>query len=129
MDTDGSNTKYNFFKSFLGLKHIQLEIIPIVWFQGFKLNSLSPGRSDFFFFFKFILVIKDRGISCKLPADECHWTLMMISQRWFREWFGAIMQQAITWANVDPELCHHIAALGHNEWKINHFEEMLISMG
>ena len=25
------------------------------------------------------------------------------------------MQQAITWANVDPDLCRHIVSLGHNE--------------
>ena len=28
---------------------------------------------------------------------------------------GAIRQQAITWASVGPDLCHHIAALGHNK--------------
>ena len=28
---------------------------------------------------------------------------------------GAIRQQAITWANVDPNLCHHMAWLGLNE--------------
>ena len=25
-------------------------------------------------------------------------------------------QQAITWANVDLDLCHHMTSLGHNEW-------------
>ena len=25
------------------------------------------------------------------------------------------MQQAITWANVDPNLCRHMVPLGHNE--------------
>ena len=30
-------------------------------------------------------------------------------------WFGAIKQQTITWANVDPALCCHKASLGHNE--------------
>ena len=25
------------------------------------------------------------------------------------------MQQAITWANVDPVFCHHMASLGPNE--------------
>ena len=28
---------------------------------------------------------------------------------------GAVRQQAITWANVDPDLCRHMALLGHNE--------------
>ena len=51
----------------------------------------------------------------KLPSDECHWTFLMISQHWFRQWFGAVRQQAITWANVDPDLCHHKASLGLSE--------------
>ena len=32
----------------------------------------------------------------------------------FRYWFGTIRQQAITWTSVDPDLCHHVASLGHN---------------
>ena len=31
-----------------------------------------------------------------LPIDECE-------------------HQAITWVNVDPDLCHHMASLGHKE--------------
>ena len=34
----------------------------------------------------------------------------MINQR-----LGAVTQQAITWANVDLDLCRHIPSLGHNE--------------
>ena len=26
-----------------------------------------------------------------------------------------VRQQAITWANVDPDLCRHMASVGHNE--------------
>ena len=37
----------------------------------------------------------------KLPSDECHWILLMISQQWCRWWLGAIRQQTITLANVD----------------------------
>ena len=44
----------------------------------------------------------------KLPSDECNWILPMISQHWFRWWLGAVRQQAITWVNVDPDLCRHI---------------------
>ena len=25
------------------------------------------------------------------------------------------MQQAISWTNVDPDICRHVASLGHNE--------------
>ena len=51
----------------------------------------------------------------KLPSDECHKALLMISQHWFREWLGAVRQQAITWANVDPDLYRKMASLGFNE--------------
>ena len=39
----------------------------------------------------------------------------MTSQYWFRQWIGAVRQQAITWANVDPDPCRHMASLGRNE--------------
>ena len=39
----------------------------------------------------------------------------MISQHWFRLWLGAVRQQAITWAHVDPDLCRQMASLGLNE--------------
>ena len=41
----------------------------------------------------------------------------MKTQWWLRWWLGAIRQQAITWANVDPDLCHHMASLSQNELK------------
>ena len=44
---------------------------------------------------------------------------LMMSQHWSRWWLGAIRHQAMTWANVDPDLYHHMASLGHNgliEW-------------
>ena len=28
---------------------------------------------------------------------------------------GAVRQQPITWANVDPDLCRYMVSLGHNE--------------
>ena len=53
-------------------------------------------------------------------SGECHWTTLMWSQHWFRKWLGATRHQAIKWANVYPDLYHHMASLGHNElstWK------------
>ena len=60
----------------------------------------------------------------KLPSDECQWTSLMtgqqqLSQRWW--WLGAIKQQAITWGNADPDLCHHVVLLGHNVSTAPHF--------
>ena len=37
----------------------------------------------------------------------------------FKEWLGAVWQQAITWASIDPDLCYHVAWLGHNELMTN----------
>ena len=50
-----------------------------------------------------------------MPSDECHRTLLMISQHWFRWWLGAVRQQTITWANVDSVSCRLMVSLGHNE--------------
>ena len=30
-------------------------------------------------------------------------------------------QQAITWANADPDLCHYMVSLGHNELSLRDF--------
>ena len=50
-------------------------------------------------------------------AEVSYWTSLVISQHWFRQWLGAARHQAIAWANVDTDLCHHKASqsLGHNE--------------
>ena len=37
------------------------------------------------------------------------------STLWFRQWLGAVRQQAITWTNVDQDMCRHLASLGLNE--------------
>ena len=74
------------------------------------------------------------GVSLvNLPLDECHSTLVMISQHWFREWLGAVRQQAIAWANVDPDLCRHMASLVSDELKaprrqlvINNYSDVIM---
>ena len=38
-------------------------------------------------------------------------------------WLKIITQQAITWASVGPDLCHHIASLSHSE--LNFIANML----
>ena len=39
----------------------------------------------------------------------------MTSHHWFRKLIATVRQQAITWANDDPDLCCHMASLGHNK--------------
>ena len=54
----------------------------------------------------------------KLPSGDCHWTIVVISQHWFRWWLGAVRQQTIAWTNVHPDLCRHMASIGRNHMKI-----------
>ena len=98
-----------------------VDLLHNLWEHNWDINSLVPGRFWWNFrlvIFKFILVIDGWGISSilvKLPSWECQWTLLMISQHWFGQWLGAVRQQAITWANFDPDPWRHVASLGHNE--------------
>ena len=45
-----------------------------------------------------------------MPSNECHRTLLMVSQHWFRQRLGGIMQQDVNLANFDPDLCRHMAS-------------------
>ena len=78
------------------------------WFSTRWVNSLAPGKFEWNFrhvIFKEILVIDGWGISCETA-------LIWMSLDFTDD--GALRQQAITWANVDPDLCPHLASLGHN---------------
>ena len=47
-------------------------------------------------------------VSLELTDDKSTLVLVM-----------AIRQSAITWADVDPELCHHMPSLGRNELSLD----------
>ena len=49
---------------------------------------------------------------CKVIFRWTPRTPLKMSQYWFRLWLGAIRQQAITWANADPDLCPHMVSPG-----------------
>ena len=51
----------------------------------------------------------------KLPSGECHKTSLLMSQHWFGWWLGAVRHQAITRANVNSNICHHMASIRHDE--------------
>ena len=98
----------------------------VAYFGGIRfqstVNLLAPWRSEFnlrWVIFKLSLVINGLAISGEIAlkwmsqelTDDV-WTLV-------QEWLGVVRQQAITWANVDPDLCHHTASPGHNEcWRM-----------
>ena len=50
-------------------------------------------------------------------ASSVNLPLLLISRHWLMIWLGAVMQQAITWANVGQDLHSHMASLGPNELK------------
>ena len=83
--------------------------ICISWPQWFK--SLAPGGCDSNFK-SIIFIIQSSSLS-----GEWHRSSLMRNQHWFRKWLGAVRQQAIAWAIVDRDLCHHMASLGHNVLK------------
>ena len=51
-----------------------------------------------------------------LLSSKCHWVLfdyLSTLVQDFRYWIGAVRQQAITWASVDPDLCFRMSSSGH----------------
>ena len=76
-------------------------------------------------------------LTVKLLSGECHKTTLLNtngksrvgSQCWFRWWLGAIKRQAIIWAGVDPDICCHMASLGHSELKCKVKVIWIISYG
>ena len=62
-------------------------------------------------------------------SNECHRTLLMVSQHWFRQRLGGIMQQAVNLANFDPDLCRHMSSWGHSdltEWPLRYTSCIII---
>ena len=47
----------------------------------------------------FILEIDDVS-----QSDDCRWTFLNISKKWFKAWLGAVKQQASTRATADPDI-------------------------
>ena len=64
----------------------------------------------------------------KLPSVECNKTSPMISQHWGRWWLGAARQLAITWTNVDIDLCHHMVSLGPNKLIVTIYFNSILSI-
>ena len=72
---------------------------------------LTPERGGSYFirvFFKLILGTDFLNTSCE---TEWQRTPLVMCQHWLRQWLAAIGQQTITWANVNPDLYHHLGAV------------------
>ena len=85
-------------------------------------NPLTPRKCDSnvkSFISEHMLQIKFMSTTCEIALrwipQNTVWPPLIISQHWCRSWFSAIRQQATTWANVNLDVCNHIASLEHNE--------------
>ena len=90
----------------------------------FFFNSSVPRKCSSNFksaLSKHILQIKFMGTSCEIDIKWMPQTPLMTSQHWFRQWLGAVRQQASAWANVDPDLCCQMASLVPIELKMFFF--------
>ena len=80
------------------------------WFISaqFKSLSLESYSSNFkCLILQHILMIGILGITSTIA----------IRWHWFRWGLGTVRQQAITWTNIDSNLCCHVALLQHDERK------------
>ena len=87
------------------------------WMSNYRLDNtidVIKSLSVEHVILQHILMIEIQLFSLRLPSGECHKTSLTIIQHWFKEWLGAVRQQAIAWTNVDHVLLYHKATLSHN---------------
>ena len=77
-------------------------------------NTLPPRRFKLYFrqlIFELTSVIDGKGSSCEIAL---RWMPLDLTQGKSTLVQVKALHQAITWANVDPDICHHMTSLGHN---------------
>ena len=83
----------------------------------FMINSLAPGRSGFDFKSAIFILVLLIGIfrSYYTEITDLRWMPRDLTD----DLTTLVWQQAISWANVYPDVCHQMALLliGHNELK------------
>ena len=102
------NRNWSCYKGFLLYIYIYIKIWSYVSLTHEPLGNMVAFLRCVIF--QHILTIDIWSISYKnvLPS-------LMVIQHCFRSCLGVVMQQTITWADVDPNLYCHIALLGHSE--------------
>ena len=80
---------------------------------------IKPYTSNFSNLFQWLMpevsLAKLASYACHSP----HWW-------WFRLWLGAVRQQAIMWANVDPDPCQLMVSLGHNYCQVSNISRTFV---
>ena len=96
------------------LSKVPLAVIIGVSTSHIRFNSLAPTSLNGIL--ELISMTDGWGISWEIGL---RWMLLDINDKSIlvQVMAVAIRQQVITWANVDPHLCHHMASLGHNVLK------------
>ena len=95
---------------------------------------MAPGKFEWNFrgvIFKRILVIDGWRISCEIALIWMSLDFTDDQSTLVQVMACAVRQQAITWANVDPDICRHMASLGHNELKmekLSNFKHICFSL-
>ena len=81
---------------------------------------MAPGRFDWNFkLFMLFLVIGGWDIFSEIALRWKSKGLTDDKSILGQVMLGAVRQQAITWANVDPDLCRHMVSLGPNDWGLD----------
>ena len=99
----------------------QQPLVLILWdmqvpvFLRIDINSWAHMRCDI----NFKSIVSENISQIQFVSTYCKNALRWMQQNPFGDkstsgWLGAVRQQAITWANVDQDLCHHMVSLGHN---------------
>ena len=79
-------------------------------FRSFRFNLRGGGGVQTHFSDKYLKYFLWN--SYQVNTTTPHWSLVNIGSG--SGLVQYVEQQAITWANVDPDLWHHVASLGHN---------------
>ena len=83
-------------------------------------NSLATGRCAINVKVSFPNTchgLRLRAFIMNLLSSEFNRPCLMTSYSLSSQKLSAVRQQAITWVNIDPELCHPMASEGHNKLK------------
>ena len=114
----------------LGLNQTNAGLILAKFWHISRDYSLAPGRFEWNFrwvIFVLNLVIDGWCISGKIALSWKSLDLSDDMSTLVQVMAWCLRQQAITWANVDPDLCRYMASLGHNKSSIScqHWTNML----
>ena len=102
------------------VQHHNASLLTMVKTLGCHVCNTVPGCEVFLFMLAndahvwaiSLITTSVKTLVGQVPFTALHTVPLLVSGFWSA---GDWTEQAITWANVDPDLCRHMASLGHNE--------------